>query len=333
MENIKHKLCVQCMTFNHAKFITQTLDGFCMQETSFPYICCVIDDASTDRAQSVILDYVKENFKIDDKYSDIQDTQIAKIIYTRHRDNMNCFFLVVLLKENLYSDPDGYKKKQALIAPWREKCEYEALCEGDDYWIDNTKLQAQVTFLDEHPEYSVCSHRIKKYDQDENVFYVDRLKSMFGNKEGVTFDNRSRVWISETSSIVYHISAQEEFRKSPCQKRDNVHLYYLLKKGKGYCISKAMSVYRQHFGGVFAKQDLNTKLVNGGYKALQELFEYEKTSDARFLYYRSYALAFLLTKGKILFVERFSISKFLTLPYFIYTIVVGIHPIYKKENT
>src|SRR5690606_14548934 len=34
--------------------------------------------------------------------------------------------------------------------------EYIALCDGDDYWTDSTKLQRQVDFLRNNPEYSIC---------------------------------------------------------------------------------------------------------------------------------------------------------------------------------
>lgn len=331
MDIVNHKLCVQCMTYNHASFITQTMDGFCMQKTNFPYVCCIIDDASIDGEQFVLSDYLYENFLLSNGVAEVQYLDLAKIVYARHKKNENCYFVVVFLKKNLYADATGYQKKLAMIAPWRDKCEYEAMCEGDDYWTNENKLQMQVDFLDKHLDYSICSHRIKRFDQDEQLFWVDRLGPMFVDRKGIDFNNRSKVWISETSTIVFRLAAHKEYDLSPCQRRDNVHVYYLLKYGKGFCFSDVMSVYRLHKGGIYAKQDLNTKLVNGGYKALKQLYKYERTADARFLYYRCYALAFLLTQGRILVQESFNLRKFLSLPYYVLSIATGIHPVYQKE--
>ena len=54
MEYPKFKVCCRCFTFNQAKYITDTMDGFTMQQTSFPFVCTIVDDASTDGEQEVI---------------------------------------------------------------------------------------------------------------------------------------------------------------------------------------------------------------------------------------------------------------------------------------
>ena len=58
-ERSKHMVRVSCMTFTHSRFIVDAMNGFCMQQTMFPYICTIFDDCSTDGEQDVIKQYVK----------------------------------------------------------------------------------------------------------------------------------------------------------------------------------------------------------------------------------------------------------------------------------
>jgi len=118
------------ITYNHAKFIRQALDGFLMQETNFPFEVLIHDDASTDGTADIIREYAE-------KYPDI-----IKPIFQ---------------KENQYSK--GVQISLTYNFP-RVKGKYVALCEGDDYWTDPRKLQTQVDFLEANPEFSMCFHPV-----------------------------------------------------------------------------------------------------------------------------------------------------------------------------
>lgn len=153
MECAKYKVCVRCFTFNQAKFIEETMNGFVMQQTNFPFVCCIVDDSSTDGEQNVIKQYMNANFAMSDSTVAYEkETDYAHILFAQHKENKSCFFAVLLLKVNLYSEE--YKKFQ-YISEWRDSSDYEALCEGDDYWICVNKLQKQADFLDCHPDYGL----------------------------------------------------------------------------------------------------------------------------------------------------------------------------------
>ena len=64
-DELKYKVCVRCATFNHAPYIKATMGGFCMQQTGFPFICVIIDDASKDGEQQVIMQYLHDHFEIE----------------------------------------------------------------------------------------------------------------------------------------------------------------------------------------------------------------------------------------------------------------------------
>lgn len=142
---------IRCMTYNHADFIEECLEGFAMQKTSFRYACLIFDDHSSDGEQKTI----KEWFNKECDTNSIQryDFDLLELYVAQHSKNPNCLFAFYLLKQNLRSD----KRKAELVEEWRCRCTYEAICEGDDYWTDENKLQVQVDFLESHSNYSATS--------------------------------------------------------------------------------------------------------------------------------------------------------------------------------
>jgi glycosyltransferase involved in cell wall biosynthesis len=48
---------ISCLAFNHVKFIRKALEGFIMQETTFPFEVLIHDDASTDGTAEIIREY------------------------------------------------------------------------------------------------------------------------------------------------------------------------------------------------------------------------------------------------------------------------------------
>ena len=165
-------LCVRCMTYNHSEYIKDALDGFCMQRTKFPFYTVVFDDASTDGEQEVIKSYMERHFEFSEGSGCKQwETEEAVFVFARHKENENCYFLVVYLKKNLYKTP----RKDELIKEWCV-AKYIALCEGDDYWTDPLKLQKQVDFLEEHEDFSICFHEAKVFNQAEGRFVEDKIR-------------------------------------------------------------------------------------------------------------------------------------------------------------
>ena len=156
MQEMKNEnlVYVRCFTYNQASYIEEAMNGFCMQETNFPFVCIIVDDASTDGEQEIIKNYLQTNFNLNDdtvvRYEEATDYYLT---YAQHKSNKNCFFAVLFLKYNHYQIK---KSKFPYIKEWTDNAEYAALCEGDDYWINPLKLQKQVDFMEAHPEHSLC---------------------------------------------------------------------------------------------------------------------------------------------------------------------------------
>lgn len=118
---------IGCITYNHVNFIRDAIEGFLMQETTFPVEIIIHDDASTDGTADIVRDY-------ESRYP-----QIIKAIYQ---------------DENQFSK--GNKATNFILPLLRGK--YIAFCEGDDYWTDPRKLQIQACYLEDHPACVISGH-------------------------------------------------------------------------------------------------------------------------------------------------------------------------------
>ena len=146
---------VRCMTYNHESYIKEAMVGFVMQETRFPFVAIIVDDASTDNTRDTIKAFLADHFVLDDpKVSRNERKDFGQVFFSRHRENKNCYFAVILLNENHYQS--GRSKKE-YYKEWTNT-KYTALCEGDDYWTDPFKLQKQVDYMESHPKCMLTVH-------------------------------------------------------------------------------------------------------------------------------------------------------------------------------
>ena len=218
-----------CATYNHAQFIRQCLDGFIMQKTTFPIEVLIHDDASTDDTADIIREYEK-------KYP-----EIIKPIYQI---------------ENQYSK--GISISRIYNFP-RAKGKYIALCEGDDYWIDEYKLQKQIDFLEENDDYSICFHSVKIYDENKKEFInntipnVSKITDIKILATGNYINTPSTVY-RNIDRVFKDISNFPNFGPG-----DYIHHMLFAKYGKIYKFSEDMAVYRLHKNGVWELKPIKYK--------------------------------------------------------------------------
>lgn len=308
------KVCTICTTYNQALFIRSALEGFVLQCTSFPVVTIVVDDASTDNNASTILDFFHSGFDVDEPgVAYEKERDYARVCFARHKTNRNCFFAVILLKENHYSSG---RPRQQYYSEWFDQAEYIARCEGDDYWTDPLKLERQVSFLDSHPDYSLTCHRYKVYDYEDDVWSDDGLSGEFADHpEGISFGFSPDKWYTKTLSLVYRAEAAAELLRYPKGKLDRITNYFLLKNGLGFCFNEFWGVYRRSVLGIRSKQSME-RIIMREYRVLKDLYEYEPNRMTREMYYSKYPSALTVTKGKLLFRERFEPGKVASLLYY-----------------
>ena len=239
----KWMVCTRCMTFNHAPYIVDTMNGFAMQQTDFPFVCTIIDDCSTDGEQEIIRQYLRIHFDSEDKnmirYEDTNDYQLC---FARHKTNRNCYFAVLLLKYNHYNNK---KNKLPYLKQWHDNAKYHAICEGDDYWTDSSKLQVQVDFLNSHLDYSAVATQSMIVNTSGEPIRLFSKNTQDQDWEVGQLIGARRF---HTATILYRY--YKELDDRPAVYSGDVSLIMLLsQKGKWRLMSRCASVYRKHPGG------------------------------------------------------------------------------------
>ena len=220
-------LSICCITYNHAPFIRQCLDGFVMQKTNFPVEVLIHDDASTDGTADIIREYEKNYPKL------------IKPIYQT---------------ENQYSK--GISISRTFNFP-RIKGKYIAICEGDDYWTDEYKLQKQVDFMEANEDFSICFHPVKVYSEEEKQFIENNTVPEVPDVTDIK--KLALVNYINTLSVVYRYNKQvfDDLNNFPKLPVGDYLLHMLFAKyGKIKKLSDTMAVYRLHKGGTWSSKPI-----------------------------------------------------------------------------
>ena len=242
-------VAIHCLVYNHEPYLRDCLEGFVMQQTNFPFVAVVHDDASTDNSAAIIREY-------EQKYP-----HIFKPIYE----------IESIYKKGGFGAIDNVM----LHAINATNAKYVAMCEGDDYWTNPLKLQKQVDFMEANPDYVICSHKFKKrYMIDGHVEDIG-YSSIFPEKseDGCTFflEQIYEKFYLQTLCVLYRRSALNEERYlAHHQIRDNVLFLEIMRNGgKGYIFNSYDGVYRIHDGGVYSGLGKEKSLIEA-----INLFEY-----------------------------------------------------------
>lgn len=174
------------VSYNHENYIAEAIESVIMQETQYSLEIVISDDCSTDKTKSIIHEYT------------IKYPNLIKAHYQKFNIGMS---------------------KNWMYAISECKGDYIALLEGDDYWIGSTKLQKQVSFLEQNKEFSICFNRV--YEQtgtakvvsplnpwdDESTFDIMSLASNnFMHTNSVIFRNNKLIdclpiWFDKSPAV------------------------------------------------------------------------------------------------------------------------------------
>jgi len=213
------EISIIVLTYYHERFIAQALDSILAQKTNLRFEILIGDDASQDRTQEIISEYAR---------------QYPDIIHP------------VLRSRNLGTTKNAYDIKT------RARGRYLASLEGDDYWLDQYKLQRQWDFLEMHPEYIGCGGKCLVVDEDGNPDYT-RTPRFARNKKVFTLEDLIRYWdmpFQEGTMMcrnIFREMAPEDYAISYQAHRlvgDKTMMLLLLSQGPVYCENRVLSCYR-----------------------------------------------------------------------------------------
>ncbi len=151
-QNTLIAICI--VTYNQEDFISQCIDSVLNQKTDFNFRIYIGEDNSTDKTK-VICEKIKSNYP-------------EKIILIENEINLGLVKNTISVLERIKAD--GVK--------------YVAMLDGDDYWMDDNKLQKQALFLEQNNNYGLV------YTQSasllNNKIHYKKIKLMDGDITATT---------------------------------------------------------------------------------------------------------------------------------------------------
>lgn len=206
------------LAYNKSEIIDEALSGILSQHTTFPYEIIIAEDCSTDNTLEICRAW--------------QSRFPDKVKILANEKNMG----IMANYCNAFSHCSG---------------KYVALCDADDYWISTHKLQRQVDFLESHPDFAICFHRVINY------YEADSSKSLSnGTQRTITtiVDLSKSNYISSVSMMVRnHLlpkGALDQFIS--VLSFDYTITLLTAQFGKIYYIKTPMAVYRKNAQGVWS---------------------------------------------------------------------------------
>lgn len=208
------KVSFVCTTYNHEGYIEDTIRGFLLQETVFPFEILIHDDASSDDTANIIKHYSEQYSNI------ISSTTQTKNQYCRDRHfPLHSMFNIA-------------------------KGKYIAICEGDDFWLCRNKIAKQVQIHESNSNISLTYSKAFIYRVHNGEIFGNTVGNA-SSGDDIYFRNAiptlTVMFEKKLLAGFYHYvgDAQQKWLQSDYQM-----WLWLNLKGQLYFDDKVTSVYR-----------------------------------------------------------------------------------------
>ena len=289
MNNPLVSVCL--ITYNQENYIQKAIKSIFDQEVGFPIEVIISNDCSSDNTHQKIEEILKDA------------TNGCVVRYYNHEDNLG-------MMRNFSFAINECKGK------------YIAYFEGDDYWDYPKKLQTQVDFLEQNPDFAICCHNVRFLENEKfiNEIYLDKINI----KDKFTLEDLAKHNIVPTLTAVFRNTSDKLpswILESPIG--DLPMFMMVAKHGKIKYINEKWAVYRSNIGewskmgnqknlNMIKQYDLLTEEFNDNIKVkknlhfarnkyIKEYLKKEKLSLLRLSKNRFFKQLPLLEKAKIIF--------------------------------
>lgn len=207
------KVSICMITYGHQNYIEKAIHSILNQKTNFDIELIVANDNSPDSTSKIVKNIISSH------------PNGNKIVFIDNPSNIG-------IMPNF---------AQAL-----KRCEgkYVALCEGDDYWIDENKLQKQVDFLENNNDYVICYHKVKMEKEGEIIDDTITIDT----PEKTTIYDLAKGNFMHTCSVVYRNHLFTDFPDYFYSSPIGDYFLHLLNArfGNIHYIDQTMAIYRVH---------------------------------------------------------------------------------------
>lgn len=250
------------LTYNQEAFIAKAIEGVLMQKTSFRYQLVIGEDCSSDATRQICESYAAQ---YGDRIKLLPSPAVNAGLITNYMRTITAC--------------DGT---------------YIAICDGDDYWIDENKLKKQVGFLNCNPDFSIVYTAVNK------LFTDGTLESY-----GYSFNKTTLIF----EDLIHHnsIFSVTALFKNPQLQGTGIPAWiknfpfgdwqtylWILKDGsKVHYMDEVTAAYRMNIGVSFGIMKKNSTFIEVLVRILQDVL-----ADANFKHKKQVVEASLFDRQK-----------------------------------
>ena len=245
-------LSVVMITYNHEKFIKDAIEGVLMQKCDFNFELIISNDSSNDKTDSIIKEILDKHPRRD------------LVKYTKHPKNIGMIPNFQWALNNVIFD-------------------YISICEGDDVWTDEFKLQKQVDILEKNSNVGLVYANYNVIDSESRIIKKQKYEKLMPS--GIVFNETVKGAFPYPLTVCFRKTLMDDlntYMKPHYLMGDFPLFLHLTNKSEFYYLNDVVASYRRHDTSVTSNTNSYKKriLFNDSWiTILKDFLSREKIKD------------------------------------------------------